>query len=236
VHKYKLTTQDISPLSVELADGQKLTINRTHKIKTLTLGDSYRTNNISAQVLPLQRYDLILGKPWFYHANPSINWRQNTLTFRYGTKTIEVAADTRNNQLQPSCNSIFISRQQLSKVAKDGQVFAIHLNTLEEIKEETKTPEVQKILQKYQDVFPKSLPDTLPPKRSVDHAIQVVPGTEPPHRPVYRMSCEELDELKRQLTDLLQKGFIRPSTSPYGASVLFVHKKEGTLRLCIDYY
>jgi hypothetical protein len=60
-------------------------------------------------------------------------------------------------------------------------------------------------------------------------------GTFTPHRAIYRMSYEEMNELKRQLADLLHKGFIRPSTSPFGAPVLFVHKKEGTLRLCVDY-
>ena len=74
VNKHKLPTNTISPLSVELADGQKLEIKQSFNIKKLEMGSSYRTNNIDTQVLPLQRYDLILGKPWFYHANPSINW------------------------------------------------------------------------------------------------------------------------------------------------------------------
>ena len=64
----------------------------------------------------------------------------------------------------------------------------------------------------------------------------MVPGTEPPSRPTYRLSYVEMDELKKQLADLLAKGFIRPSTSSFGAPVLFVHKKEGSLRLCVDYY
>ena len=95
--------------------------------------------------------------------------------------------------------------------------------------------EVKDILQEYSDVFPEELPAKLPPKRVVDHAIEILPGVEPPSRPTYKMSQEELAELKRQLTDLSNKGYIRPSVSPYGAPVLFVHKKEGTLRLCVDY-
>ena len=73
IDKHKLPTRNISPFTVELADGQKLEINRTFKAKKLTLGNSYYINNISVQVLPLQRYNIILGKPWFYHANPSID-------------------------------------------------------------------------------------------------------------------------------------------------------------------
>ena len=109
VNKYKLITKSIPPLSVELVSGQELGINKSCEIQQLELG-IYRTTNISTQVLPLQRYDLILGKPWFYHANPLINWRQNTLTFEYGSKVIKVTADTKSHyQTTSSCNSVFIS-------------------------------------------------------------------------------------------------------------------------------
>ncbi len=77
--------------------------------------------------------------------------------------------------------------------------------------------------------------DELPPKRQVDHAIEVVPRVAPPAKAPYRMSHEELKELKVQLEELLAKGYIKPSKSPYGAPVLFVHKKDGTLRMCVDY-
>ena len=65
--------------------------------------------------------------------------------------------------------------------------------------------------------------------------IELIPGTEPISIPSYRMEPVELKELKAQLEELLSKGFIRPSTSPWGAPVLFVKKKDGHLRLCIDY-
>ena len=75
----------------------------------------------------------------------------------------------------------------------------------------------------------------LPPEREIDFCIDVVPGTDPISMPPYRMAPAELSELKEQLQDLFDKGFIRPSTSPWGAPVLFVKKKDGSLRLCIDY-
>src|SRR5919108_1537020 len=111
------------------------------------------------------------------------------LTFRYGSKVIEVIADIKNNSTSPSCNSVFISRQQLSKAMKNDEIFAVHLNTIEGTDESSlQSSEVRKILKEYQDVFPKALPNNLPPKRTVDHAIELVPGSEPPHRSVYRMS------------------------------------------------
>ena len=87
----------------------------------------------------------------------------------------------------------------------------------------------------FPDVFPKELPG-LPPHKEIEFAIDVVPGATPASITPYRMAPLELKELKLQLQELLEKKrFIRPSVSPWGAPVLFVKKKDGTLRLCIDY-
>jgi hypothetical protein len=75
----------------------------------------------------------------------------------------------------------------------------------------------------------------MPPSRPYDHPIPLVEGATPPISSTYRMSPAELDELKRQLGDLLERGFIQPSSSPFGAPVLFVRKADGTLRFCVDY-
>ncbi len=84
-------------------------------------------------------------------------------------------------------------------------------------------------------MMPEDLPEDLPPRRRVDHAIEMMSGVAPPAKAPYRMSHEELKELKVQLEKLLAKGYIKPSKSPYGVPVLFVHKKDGTLRMCVDY-
>ena len=75
----------------------------------------------------------------------------------------------------------------------------------------------------------------LPPSRSDPFTIELEPGTAPLSKAPYRMAPTEMAELKRQLEDLLEKGFTRPSTSPWGAPVSFVKKKDGSFRLCIDY-
>ena len=90
------------------------------------------------------------------------------------------------------------------------------------------------MIREYLDLFPEELP-RIPPEREVDHSIDVVQGTTPILRAPYRMASTELKELKTQLQELLDKGFIRPSVSPWGAPVLFIKKKDGTLRMCIDY-
>ena len=86
----------------------------------------------------------------------------------------------------------------------------------------------------YVDVFPDELPG-LPPQRVVDFGIELHPGTSPISMTPHRMAPVELQELRVQLKELPDKGFIRPSTSPWGAPVLFAKKKGKTLRLCIDY-
>ncbi|MCI32958.1 RNA-directed DNA polymerase (Reverse transcriptase), partial [Trifolium medium] len=84
------------------------------------------------------------------------------------------------------------------------------------------------------DVFPKDVSD-VPPEREVEFTIDLVPGTGPISMAPYRMSASELKELKKQLEELLEKKFIRPSVSPWGAPVLLVKKKDESMRLCVDY-
>ena len=90
------------------------------------------------------------------------------------------------------------------------------------------------IVKELPDVIPNELPGELVDKE-IEFTIEPVPGTPPISKTPYRMATAEMKALKEQLQDLLDKGFIRPSTSPWGALVLFVKKKDGTLRLCIVY-
>ena len=95
--------------------------------------------------------------------------------------------------------------------------------------------DLPRVVCEYVDVFfPDELPG-LPPHRDVGFGIELHPGTSTITKTLHRMEPVELRELRVQLQDLLDKGFIRPSTSPWGASVLFAKKKDKTLRLCIDY-
>ena len=86
----------------------------------------------------------------------------------------------------------------------------------------------------YADVFPDDLPG-MPPDRDIEFVIELQPGTAPISKRSYRMPPNELAELKIQLQDLLDKGFIHPSASPWGCPALFVKKKDNSLRLCVDY-
>ena len=99
---------------------------------------------------------------------------------------------------------------------------------------EGKILEVIPVVCEYPDVFPEDLPG-MPPDRDIEFVIELQPGTAPISRRPYRMTPSELAELKVQLQELLDKDFIRPSTSPWGCPALFVKKKDHGLRLCVDY-
>ena len=95
--------------------------------------------------------------------------------------------------------------------------------------------ELNRILEEYADLFPAQLLKGRPPRREVEFTIQTEPGAEPPSRRPYRLSPKEHEELEAQINDLLPQGHIRPSQSPYGAPVLFLPKKDGRWRMCVDY-
>ena len=94
--------------------------------------------------------------------------------------------------------------------------------------------DLPRVVCEYEDVFLDELPG-LPPQRVVGFGIELHPGTSPISMTLHRMEPVELQELRVQLQELLDKGFIRPSTSPWGTPVLFAKKKDKTLLLCIDY-
>ena len=87
----------------------------------------------------------------------------------------------------------------------------------------------------FKDCFFECLPDTLPLERHEDHAIDIIPGSSPSNRAPYRVSLAQQEEIMSQVKELLEKGLIRPSSSPYCSPVLLVHKKDGSWRMCIDY-
>ncbi|KAK1651136.1 hypothetical protein QYE76_068941 [Lolium multiflorum] len=91
-----------------------------------------------------------------------------------------------------------------------------------------------RVVCRYSDVFPEDLPG-MPPDRDIEFIIELIPGTGPIAQRAYSMNPAELVELKKQLDDMLAKGLIRPSASPWRSPVLFVDKKDGTIRLCTDY-
>ncbi|GKE28497.1 putative reverse transcriptase domain-containing protein [Tanacetum coccineum] len=118
---------------------------------------------------------------------------------------------------------------------KGFPIFLAHV-TAKEVKDKSEKKRLKgvPIVRDFPEVFPEDLPG-LPLTRQVEFQIDLVPGAAPVARAPYRLAPSEMKELSEQLKELSYKGFIRPSSSPWGAPVLFVKKKDGSFRMCIDY-
>jgi hypothetical protein len=114
---------------------------------------------------------------------------------------------------------------QLPPVARlQASVYAVIVKSLDEIH----------VVREYLDVFPDDLPG-MPPDRVIEFKIELQPGTAPVYKRLYPLTRNEIAELKIQLQELLDKGYIRPSCSPWGCTAIFMSKKDKTQRLCVDY-
>jgi Reverse transcriptase (RNA-dependent DNA polymerase) len=177
-----------------------------------------------------------VGRSWLEPHNPRINWRKNRLMIAKKESRYDLYA-RKDPCVGKGKHVKLLSDKQLCRMVKGKSktVFA----TLQAIERNsaprngTLSKRWESILEKYKMVFPDEQPG-YPSKRSVELGINVEEGTEPLSKPAYRLSPAELDELKTQLTLLLKKGLIIPSTSPWGALVLFTTKKNGSLRMCLD--
>ncbi|KAJ9513208.1 hypothetical protein QJQ45_029304 [Haematococcus lacustris] len=184
----------------------------------------------------LHGFDIILGKPWLAELNPHIDWKQNTMTFNHAGRKHTLRAPPPAKH--PDIDKYTISTAGLRVAIHTRQpMFLVSITPTggDTTTETHQAMDCTAITQRFPDVFPSDLPAGLPPQRAVDHRIEVEPGKRPPTRPTYNMSTSELAELKAQITEMQEKGFIRPSTSPYAAGVLFVRKKDSTFRMCVDY-
>ncbi|KAH0729719.1 hypothetical protein KY290_000849 [Solanum tuberosum] len=126
----------------------------------------------------------------------------------------------------------FISYLTARKLVSKGCVY--HLVRVNDSSVEVSHIQSIPVVKEFPEVFPDDLPG-VPPERDIDFGIDLLPDIQPISILPYRMAPAELKELKKQLMDLLDKGFIQPSVSPWGSPVLFVRKKDGSLRMCIDY-
>ncbi|XP_044510183.1 uncharacterized protein LOC123228802 [Mangifera indica] len=198
--------------------------------------------------VPLDDFDLILGLDFFVkakavampHLNGVMIMDEQQACFVKADANVRSAERVALQSAAQACAGLeHVALQSAAQVCaglKRGEELVIA--ALVEIKEDhtMDVPDcIAEVLDRYADVMPAALPKTLPPKRRIDHKIELEPGARPPARAPYRMGPMELEELRKQLDELLDAGFIQPSKAPYGAPVLFQRKKDGTLRMCVDY-
>jgi hypothetical protein len=176
-------------------------------------------------VIPLESFDVILGMDWLfqYRAVISCFWKTVSLQAPSGREVIFQGSALKYS-LSLLCKLFpnrWMRKSGVLLAMVDGREVALRVENI-------------LVVCHYPDVFPDELPG-VPPERDTVFEIKLVPGTQPIFRTPYRMAPVEQVELKKQLDDLLAKGFIRPSKSPWAFPVLFVEKKDGTKRLCVDY-
>ena len=178
-------------------------------------------------LIDLKGLDVILGMDWLASNYASMDCFHKEVIFRRPGLPVVVFYRERRRAPSSLISAIY-AKCLLQKGCKGYLAHVVDTRSSEVRLEDV--PVVRDFL----DVFPDNLPG-LPPEREIDFPIDLVPGTTPISLPPYRMASAELKELKTQLQELVDRGFIRPSISPWGAPVLFVKKKDGTWRLCIDY-
>ncbi|CAL1400329.1 unnamed protein product [Linum trigynum] len=176
-------------------------------------------------LLPFDEFDVILGMDFLATHGAVVDCQKKEVLFSTPDKGPVVFRGIKKKETHG-----FLSALEAFQLVKEGcEAFLAQVTVVND-----KKVEDVEVVREFPDVFPEELPG-LPPEREVEFDIELVPGTTPISMAPYRMAPIELKELKEQLQELLDKGFIRPSISPWGAPVLFVKKKDGSMRMCIDY-
>jgi hypothetical protein len=205
-HNLPITTMS-TPIQIDSAGGRIRADSICLNVSVEIRGISFPTNLI---VMSTQGIDVILGMNWLdkYQAIISCDKRTVKLVSPLGEKVVA---------------------ELISHEPRKGSCYQMAIDS-----KEPDSLKIIKVVSEFPDVFLEDLLG-MPPERKVEFAIELLPGTAPISKRAYRVSGLELDELKKQIDELSEKGCIRPSTSPWAAPVLFVEKKDGTKRMCIDY-
>jgi hypothetical protein len=184
--------------------------------------------HVTLNILPLGSYDLLIGMDWLATYKTKVDYYHKNLECENeeGIKMILQG-------IQRPVSVRLISTLQIKKYCRKGYpLYAMQV--LESIEDNKSNLEDHPILREYKDVCPKEV-SGLPLRRDIDFSIELAPGAVSVSRAPYRISALELVEIKLQLKEMMDKSYNRPSVSPWGAPILFVKNKNGTLRLCIDY-
>ncbi|KAI3776076.1 hypothetical protein L1987_45837 [Smallanthus sonchifolius] len=211
--------------TVEVANGDSLTIESIIYDCSLELND--HTFPINLVPMPLGSFDIIIGMDWLSNHHAEIICFEKCIRIPLPSReTLRVFGE------KPCKGLNLMSCTTAQKYLRKKYVaFLAHI-----VQKDVKKKSIQDIpiIRDFPEVFPEDL-SGLPPVRQVDIRIELVPEAKPVARAPYRLAPSEMQELASQLQELSDKGFIRPSHSPWGAPVLFVKKKDGSFRMCIDY-
>ncbi|GJZ40121.1 putative nucleotidyltransferase, ribonuclease H [Tanacetum coccineum] len=215
---------------VELADGRILETNVV--LRGCTLGLLGHPFDIDLMPVELGSFDVIISMDWLAKYHAFIVCDEKVVRIPYKDEVLII----RGNDCNGRSRLNIISCMKTQKYIQKGcQVYLAQVTSKKaEDKSEEKRLEDLSIVQEFPKVFLEDLPGP-PPARQVEFQIDLVLGAAPVARALYRLAPAEMQELSTQLQELSARGFIRPSSSPWGAPILFVKKKDGSFRMCIDY-
>nr|GEZ68459.1 putative reverse transcriptase domain-containing protein [Tanacetum cinerariifolium] len=209
---------------VELADGKIVSTNNVLKGCTLNLLN--HSFPIDLMVIELGSFDVVIGMDWLSKNDDAILCDEKKVSIPLKNKALIIEGDKNQSRLK------IISCIKARKYIDNGcELFLAQVTGT--VSKEKRVEDVP-IICDFPEVFLEDLPGLLPP-RQVEFRIDLIPGATPVARASYRFALSELKELSEQLKELSEKGFIRPSLSPWGAPVVFVKKKDGSFRMCIDH-
>nr|GEX40038.1 putative reverse transcriptase domain-containing protein [Tanacetum cinerariifolium] len=224
-HLFDIEQERISTsYEVELADGRIVSTNTVLKGCTLNLIN--HLFKIDLMFIELGTFNVINGMDWLVAFDAVIVCGKKEVNIPVKNQMLMVKGDSNSSRLK------VISCIKARKYIKRGcHLFLAHVTKME--KSEKRLEDVR-IIHDFPKVFPDDL-SGLPPSQQVEFKIDLVPGAAPIARAPYHLALLEMKELSEQLKELLEKGFIRLSSSLWGALLLFVKKKDGSFRMCIDY-
>ncbi|KAI3788522.1 hypothetical protein L2E82_01291 [Cichorium intybus] len=210
---------------IEVANGELVSVRHVYEECPVEINGRI----LKANLLPIgiKGFDIVIGMDWLGAHNAKILCGKRMVSIKMpdGSK-VYIYGERRKNM-----QSLITAIKARKCIQKGCESFIAYV--MNGKKEKQKMEDI-KVVNEFPEVFPDDLPG-LPPIRQVEFRIDLVPGASPIARAPYRLAPTEMRELMSQLQELLDKGFIRPSSSPWGAPVLFVKKKDGTMRMCIDY-
>ncbi|KAJ9511053.1 hypothetical protein QJQ45_002859 [Haematococcus lacustris] len=245
VEKCRLSSYRLTqPREFSVANGQPVLC--THAV-TVELHVQSLTAKCELLVMPemFSAFDVLMGSNWLTANGALLDYLTRTVTMQLSNNSAVLRCQPSEPIKASHCAHVMarhgthtISANRAASWLRKGghalvaMISAEQLNTPDSVPPVVST-KLKDLINEYSDVFAPF--NGLPPERPIGHTIPLQPGCKPPALPAYRMTQPELAEMKKQITAFLAQGIIEPSSSPYAAPVLFVKKKSGELRMCVDY-
>ncbi|KAK1414879.1 hypothetical protein QVD17_30640 [Tagetes erecta] len=232
VHKLGLKTEDHpKPYKLQwLKKGGEVTVSK-RALVTFSVGAIYK-DDVWCDVVVMDACHLLLGRPWEFDRSIEHNGRSSTYSFMFGGVKITLVP-SKPKELVPKSPSTLLTTCQFEEELKKAE--SVFVLVGKEVYDGEEIPDAMApLFNEFVDVFADELPEGLQPLRDIQHHIDLEPGAQLPNKPHYRMSPKQHEELRRQVEDLVSKGYVRESMSPCAVPALLTPKKDGTWRMCVD--